>query len=237
MTIAFATSAVAGAPSFMSYGKITSGYHFVDQRFVVSDRCSAQGGTTATWKDGWYLDLWGSENCGMKSLTKDKSSEFDFTGGWAGTCWLDLTCHVQVAHYVEPTLGSFRYDIDRARFELKDTFALLGGTFEWYVGNDYFSFQHAPDTDVVRGGVSAHWQVSDHWTVGVRLGVAHDIHPDNTTGSYELEASYDFGNGFSAGPYVEGFQALNHTSKVYVAAHPGTPADNVVAGIQFAKSW
>lgn len=212
--------------SFLSYGKIASGYLFGDQRFVVSPNAVFQTGTTASRKDGWYGDLWLSQDLADRSFSKGRASEIDVTAGWSGECG-SMTCNLQAAYYIEPALFSFKNDIMRLRLELKRVYAFGKDTaVSWYIGNDYFAFLNGPDTDVMRGGVTMTESFSSDWSATIRLGVGYDVRPHNANGNYEIDIDRTLGNGWAVGPYAEGYLPLNHGGKSFS-----------VWGLRFSKAW
>jgi hypothetical protein len=92
----FASTAFADTPSVYVYGGLHSKY-VLGAGIVASEGAVAQGGTNFSWKNGMYLDVWGSVPFQSRP-ENDYGKETDLVVGWKGDTGL-LKLDLSLAYY------------------------------------------------------------------------------------------------------------------------------------------
>lgn len=191
-TAAMATSIVAfpaSAQEIFTHIGVKDGYRFHELGFTACDQMVVQGGATATWENGIYVDYWISEG------GDDSCDEQDFTVG-ATREFAGMTFHGQLAYFDIKTPEFWDFDADqdviRVRLEVSDTIEMNESlSFGWFAGYDVL--EGILETNAHRAGTSLNYS-ADTWTYSGTVGATHRTDTDTVSTYVELVASRPVGN-------------------------------------------
>lgn len=183
---------------------------------LASPSAVLQGGTTVSWKNGVYVDLWGS---GPFSSKADNSygNEMDTTAGWLGEIG-KAKIDAGIAHYNLYPVGK----IDK--FDLFDIFAEISPKDGILVGEKSTITPFARvellkssgrniSAAVIYGGIYNNIPLGDGWAFDqkVRVGSWSNIASLSAgyIGYYKAEVSRTLENGLRIGVYAERYQPFS----------------------------
>jgi len=179
------------AQTITTYANVKSDYSFPEFGFTQYDGAVLQGGVTASFENGFFLDIWGSE----PFSGNQQGREYDYTVGWAGDCGT-YSCGASVSLFDIPTpdIGDFDFtgtDIIRFRATIDRTFQLNDqNSINMMLGAD----QLTGLIEVTMPRVAASWnhQLTDNWSINALWGATYNTGTDYTSPRWELSATRSF---------------------------------------------
>jgi len=211
------------AQTLTTYIGVKSDYSFPEFGFTQYDKPVAQGGITASYENGFFLDIWGSEAIDGNN----QGREYDYTAGWAGTCG-DISCSASISLFDIPTpdVGDLDFtgtDIIRFRATVSDTIQLNEkNSLNIMFGADQLT--GLIETSMFRTATTWSHQVSDDWNMSALVGVTHNTDSDYTSPRWELSTTRSFETWsltLSAGGFNPSGQETHHATY----------------GISMSRSW
>ena len=217
--LSLSLSSGALAQEMTTYLSAESDFSFYEFGFTQYDGVVIQGGVTASWENGLFVDVWGSQ-----ALDGDiRGAEYDYTVGWGGKCG-SLSCTVSVSLFDLPTpnVGDFDFtgsDIIRFRAEVSDTITVdKNDSIGWMLGADQIT--GLIETNLWRSNVSWNHVIDTNWSTSLLAGATHNTDADFTSVYWSAKVSRSFGD-WSTNFHVGGYE---HQS-------------GVTAGFGVSRTW
>lgn len=212
-------AANADAQNVTTYASVKSDYSFPEFGFTQYDGAVFQGGVTASWENGFFLDIWGSEPLDGNS----QGREYDYTAGWGGMCG-SMSCTFSVAGFDLPTpdVGDMDFtgsDIIRFRAEVSNTVEIDGANnIRWMLGIDQLT--GLIETNLWRSSASWNHNINADWSTSLLVGATHNSDTDFTSAHWSMALTRSFGN-WSANASIGAFERQ----------------DGVTSSIGISRTW
>jgi hypothetical protein len=203
-------------PTTYLYGGVKSGY-VIKNMFLASPDTVFQGGATLSWKNGVYLDLWGSTPLESNS-DNHSGKEVDLTVGWKGDAG-SLRMNVGIAHFN-------LYPVSRVNSsDIVDTFAEVSPQKTWVLGVDSTltpfvrtEVLNSPGNNIKNAlfafaGVYSKTPLGNNWSLDQKLQIGHipeiGKFAPGWDGYYKIGFSRTFAKHMMVGIEAQRYMAFN----------------------------
>lgn len=176
---------VASAQTITTYANLESGYSFPEFGFTQYDDWVLQGGATASWENGVFVDLWGSHALDGNI----QGDEVDYTIGWGGACG-SFSCTASVSFFDIPTPDIFDYsstDITRFRAQVEGKF---NGRLGFMLGVDELT--GLVESTLPRVRITYSQPLTAEWSLNGHVGATYNSQPDDTSFYWQAGVSRKF---------------------------------------------